>query len=249
MAERDVLQLGAAAGGAGPAPGTGRAAAGPAMLVTGALPGSPASGLLRRAPDRLGAVLHAVADWLLAWNRATAGSSRATAALLERRLLGPAERIAAAVPATARHAASMRALAERLDGAPLVTVAAHRDLTMSNVLVGSTGLGVVDWEAAGADDLPLLDLWYALADGVARARGVDHRHAVASLRAAATTLPAGLAALPARHAAALGLSADQARLGFHACWLGHADDELSRGTPGPFLAVVEAIAAQDRDRP
>ena len=143
----------------------------------------------------------------------------------------------------------MQALAGRLEGAPLVTVAAHRDLTMSNVLVGPDGLGVVDWEAAGAGDLPLLDLWYALADGVARAHGVPHGSAVERLRAGAAALPAGVAGLPAAHAAALGLSPDQALLGFHACWLGHADDELRRGAPGQFVGVVGMIAARDGGRP
>lgn len=229
--------------GPGSAEATGRA-----MLVTGALAGSPASALLRRASDRLTPVLRAVSDWLLAWNRATAATATVSAALIERRLLGPAARVAESIPALAPHAAAMRALAARLTGEPLATVAVHDDLTMSNVLLGPDGLAIVDWEAARPDDLPLLDLWYALADGLARARGVEHARAVEILCDAAPGDAPVLAGLPAEHAAALGLSADQARLGFHACWLCHADDELRRGTRGPFVAVVEALAARRAPR-
>jgi hypothetical protein len=212
------------------------------MLVTGALPGSPASALLRRRPDRLTAVLLALSDWLLAWNGATAATSTAGETLLERRLLGPAARVAEAVPFAAPYAAAMRELAARLDGEPLVTVAVHDDLTMSNVLVSSGGLGIVDWEAARGADLPLLDLWYALADGLARARRIDHVSAVQVLRGDAPDIAPAIEGLPAEHAEALGLSPDQAQLGFHACWLGHADDELRRGAPGPFVAIVAALA-------
>jgi hypothetical protein len=110
------------------------------------------------------------------------------------------------------------------------------------VLVSAGGLGIVDWEAARGADLPLLDLWYALADGLARARGIDHLGAVDILRGDATDIAPAIDGLPAEHAEALGLSPGQAQLGFHACWLGHADDELRRGAPGPFVAIVEALA-------
>ena len=246
-AERDALELlGAAAAAAGAAiavPRT-RAAGGPAILVADALPGQPAAALLRRSPAQLDAVLRAVGDWLLAWNRATATTATASQALLERRLVAPAARLAAARPALAQHAEAMRRLAASLEGTALVTVAVHDDLTMSNVLVGPSGLAIVDWEAASADGLPLLDLWYALADGVARARRVAHVQAVEMLTRGSSPLPPALAGLPGRHAAALGISTGQALLGFHACWLSHADDELRRRQAGPFLPVVEALAAQ-----
>ena len=35
---------------------------------------------------------------------------------------------------------------------------------------------------------------------------------------------------------------DQALLGFHACWLQHAADEIDRGAEGAFVEVVAAIA-------
>ena len=51
--------------------------------------------------------------------------------------------------------------------------------------------------------------------------------------------------MPAQHAAALRLNADETVLAFHACWLGHADNELSRGLEHrPFTATVRAIVAR-----
>jgi hypothetical protein len=250
-AERAALgSLGAAAAAAGAAVPQLRPATDRALLAAGALAGRPAAALLARSPERLDDVLRAVGDWLLAWNRATAATAPATAAVLERRLLRPAARVAAAKPATAPYAEAMRRLAARLNGAPLVSVPVHDDLTMSNVLLDGGRLGIVDWEAASPEGLPLLDLWYALADALARSRRVGHVRALEMLttEGGPDAPPAALAALPAAHAAALGLSADQALLGFHACWLGHAADELSRGAPGPFVEIVEMLAVKEAAR-
>jgi hypothetical protein len=46
---------------------------------------------------------------------------------------------------------------------------------------------------------------------------------------------------------ALGLTPDQQMLGFHACWLHHASNELDRGTAGgPFTAVVRVLSPDER---
>jgi hypothetical protein len=50
-----------------------------------------------------------------------------------------------------------------------------------------------------------------------------------------------LAERPARDAASLGPTADQALLGFHACWLQHAGDE-SDGVGRTILDVVSSVA-------
>jgi hypothetical protein len=249
-AERAALvRLGPVAAAAGAAVPTPRPAQAAGVLAVDALPGRPASALLAGSAAQTDGVLRVVASWLLAWNRSTAVTCRATPALLEQWLLGPAARVAAALPSTARHAECMRQLAARLEGSALVTVAAHNDLTMSNVLLDEGRLSIVDWEAAQADGLPLLDLWYALADGVARGRRVGHARAVELLVSAAPGPLRSLAELPAAHAAEQGISSDQALLAFHACWLRHADDELRRGTPGPFLAAAEAVATLELRRP
>jgi hypothetical protein len=114
---------------------------------------------------------------------------------------------------------------------------------MANVLAARRAPGIIDWEAATAAGLPLVDLWYALADGVARAGRVTHASAVAALATDRAPAPPVLAMLPAQHAAALRLSVEEGTLAFHACWLGHADTELRRGDEGPFSGVVRAVAS------
>ena len=65
-------------------------------------------------------------------------------------------------------------------GEPLPTVAAHGDLTMSNVLLGEGAPGVVDWEASTATGVPLRDLLYAAVDATAAADGYRDRLAPSS---------------------------------------------------------------------
>jgi hypothetical protein len=113
---------------------------------------------------------------------------------------------------------------------------------MANVLVAEDGIGIVDWEAAAPDCLPLGDVWYALVDALARARRTSHADALAMLMTGDHGLPAHVADAPATLARTLGLTRDQALAAFHACWLGHAANELRRGqTGGPFLEIVHAI--------
>jgi thiamine kinase-like enzyme len=135
-------------------------------------------------------------------------------------------------------------LARRLVQAELVTVATHNDLTMANIVLGKGNrLGILDWESAKAAALPLGDLWYALADAVARARRITHADAVSALVTRAPGVPNNLVRMPSQHGSALELTVDEQAIGFHACWLGHADNELRRGKPdGPFAAVVAAVA-------
>jgi hypothetical protein len=115
---------------------------------------------------------------------------------------------------------------------------------MSNILVAGPAPGILDWESATATGLPLVDLWYALADGVARAGRVTHASAVEALATRTAPAPTALARIPAEHAAALRLSIDETILAFHVCWLGHADDELRRGAKDrQFCGVVRAVAA------
>ncbi len=244
--EREALlaygRTAAQAGAAVPFP---RHAPSGAVLASDALRGQPASALMAHSPDRRGDVIGAVASWLLAWNRATLGSTAATEEVVERWLLDPLKRILAAKPSTVQYADSVRRLADRLVGSPVATVVVHNDLTMSNVLLDAGNIGIVDWEAADGAGPPLLDLWYMLADGVSRSWRIGHTSAVKLLVARSPSIPNMLSDLPGAHASSLGLSDDQVRLGFHACWLGHADDEVQRDAPGTFLDLVEAIAADE----
>jgi hypothetical protein len=239
-----LARLGGPARAAGAAIPATRPAHAPWLLGAEALRGRPAAALLARRPGRLGPVAMSVARWLTTWNRTTARTVDATPALLERMLLAPAAHVQHAGAADPGYVDALRRLAARLEDTSLLATAAHNDLTMANVYVSPGGIGVIDWETASGDGLPLTDLWYALADGVARAARVSHARAVRALVDGGPPAPRALARTPAEHAARLALNADQARLGFHCCWLQHADTELSRGLrDGRFLAVVSEVSA------
>jgi hypothetical protein len=243
--EREALEtLGAGAARAGAAVPVVRPVAVPWLLATAPLAGQPASAVLSRDAGQLGRIATAVADWLLVWGRATASATVATSAVLDELLLVPLERVAAALATPPAYRDALHRLAGRLEGHELVLTAAHNDLTMANVLDAGDGIGVIDWEDASGADLALGDLWYSLADALSHARGLTHAEAVEALVRGAPEAPAALAAAPAKLSAELSLSRDQSLLGFHACWLGHAADELQRGqSDHPFLPVVRHVAS------
>ena len=245
--ERAALQaLGDAARRAGAGIAAVVAAPAPGLLAASALPGSPASALLARDPALAAEILTALGGWLARWNAATSTRAPAQPEWLHRLLVAPAERLEAvgSDAPLGQYVAALRSLAERLAGREVVLTATHNDLTMSNVLVAGGHLSVVDWEGASAAGPPLSDLWYAIADGVSRARRVAHAQAVRALARRCAPLPAALAYAPEEHARGLGLAEDESLLSFHACWLHHAGNELDRGArDGPFRAVVEAVAA------
>jgi hypothetical protein len=243
--EREALEaLGPAAARAGAAVPVLRPVGIPWLLAMAPLAGPPASAVLARDAGQLGRLATAVADWLRAWGRATASATVASPAVLDELLLAPLEQVAAALSMPPAYRDALQRLAGRLAGHELVLTAAHNDLTMANVLDAGDGIGVVDWEEAAAAGLPLRDLWYALADALARARGLTHAEAVEALVRGAPETPAALAAAPANLSVELSLSRDQSLLGFHACWLAHGADELRRGqSEGPFLAVVRQVAS------
>ena len=245
QAERAALELlGATAAAAGASVPVPKPSSYPWMLAVDALAGRSAAAVLAGAPRRLVPIEGAVADWLLRWNAATASHVPATVQLLERLLVGPVERLVAAGIASERYARAMATLAARLEGRSLLMVAVHGDLTMANVLAAKRAPGIVDWESATAAGLPLVDLWYAFADGVARAARVTHAAAVEALVTDTAPAPPALARLLDEHASALRLTVADRTLAFHACWLGHADNELRRGDKDRhFSGVVRAVAA------
>lgn len=254
--EREALEaLGAAAARAGAAVPVLRPLARPGLLATAPLAGQPASAVLSRDAGQLARLAMAVADWLSAWGRTTASTTMATSVLLDKLLLIPLEQVASALSTPPAYRDWLHRLAGRLEGHELVLTAAHNDLTMANVLDAGDSIGVVDWEGAAGADLPLRDLWYSLADALTHAHGLTHAEAVEALVRPAPATPAALAGAPAKLSAELSLSRDQSLLGFHACWLAHAGNELLRGqSDRPFLPVVRQVASAgllwpDRDGP
>ncbi|HVF79930.1 MAG TPA: hypothetical protein VNA28_16680, partial [Solirubrobacteraceae bacterium] len=218
----------------------------PGLLATTALAGPTASAVIARDPARATATMVAASGWLCRWAGATAATVAAGPQVLHRLLLEPAARVEAAGGGghMSEYAAALGSLAARLEGCSIVLAPAHNDLTMSNiVLLDGGAIGIVDWESACAAMPPLVDLWYVLADGVARGGTLTHAQAVTALVQGGQAAPAALAGAPDERARELALTADEALLAFHACWLHHACNELDRGQrDGPFLAVVQAVA-------
>jgi aminoglycoside phosphotransferase (APT) family kinase protein len=202
-------------------------------FVATAVPGRPVEDLLLHNRDRVPDVIALVAGWLARWNEATAHRRPLTDADVERHLLAPAGRIGA----SEGYGRFLAALGARALGADVPFVAAHNDLTCSNLLVDGPRIGVLDWEEATAEGLPLADLVYAGADAVAAADGYADR---------ATAWAASEPLVQPRVdeiAERLGLSPAFAELCIHACWLRHAanEAEADAGDARPFAAIVRRL--------
>ncbi|MDX6515384.1 MAG: hypothetical protein QOH73_1050 [Gaiellaceae bacterium] len=205
--------------------------------------GRPAARAIAEAPHLLPAVLERVADWLLAWQRATAAARPLARSELQAMLLDPLALVAPRLADAPAYSDWLEALCGDVEGLPLARVAVHHDLTMANVLLGDgVPIGVVDWEMAREDGLPLVDLVYAIADAAAaRERYTARPEAFDEMFGAQ---PATLATrLVGRQTEDLNLEPRLIRVCFHACWLHHAANE-ARVSPGggPFLAILERVA-------
>jgi hypothetical protein len=214
------------------------------VLATSPVPGAPAAGILTAHPGHAGAILGRLAAWLGGWHARTARPRALTPVDLERHVLAPLGRLAPLLaPAYADWLGARCAAAL---GSVVPFAPAHQDLTMVNVLVDGRGLGIVDWETATEEAPPLIDLPYALADAVAACAGygdrVDAFHRCFGPPAGGV---AGMAqAVLAGTARASGASAAALSLGFHACWLSHAVNDLERDGPtGPFVRMAQVLAA------
>jgi hypothetical protein len=221
----------------------------PRPLASGA--GRSVATLLAEGRLRAGAVQTGVARWLQAWGSATLRRRPLREQDLGSHLLAKAELLPLG-PERERYQTYLRSLCARAAGAACPFVAAHRDLTAANLVVDANGsLGVVDWEEAVEESLPLADFLYLAADAVAAERGYADR--VEAFRACFSPegrAAAAVAALRRQLAGSLDLPRLVQEVCFHACWLHHAANEAARSAgsaDGPFVAIVKTIAA-DPDR-
>lgn len=217
---------------------------GPAeALTTGVVPGGDLFRVLHRNPGALTKSAGLVVDLVSRWNEAT---TRSVDDSFRHGVVGP--EIASDL-ATIRSVTDIGPWCDDLlerwsddDLCPRVAVIAHRDLTSWNVLVDADGgVGIVDWESATADGLPLQDLWYLLADLLVTT-GRSRTEAVLALRRGEAPLPAAMLAAVERLRTGLGIDDRQRGLLFDLTWVTHAANEIRRGSTGPFVAVVEALA-------
>jgi Ser/Thr protein kinase RdoA (MazF antagonist) len=218
-------------------------------LVETALTGEKAAVLLHGQPQLLEGLLARLADWLVAWNSATAQPRVLTHELLDRLLLRPAAELEPALRAGAVYQYGLRALAGRLLGQTMPFVAAHGDLTMVNVLMDEKKpLGVIDWETASESGLPLTDFYYAAVDAAAAVYDYrDRPAAYAACFAAGGRYRDLVARLEARIVEALALTADQVDLSFQASWLVFAlaeRRETAKSAPDEFLEIARRAATE-----
>jgi hypothetical protein len=220
--------------------------AGPgAILLEKPIEGRSAVALLRWRQQSVPAVVARITDWLVRWNRNTVRTRTVDRGWLEEQVLQPS----AALPSLRDRPAYLAWLQDqchRLAGQSVPVVAAHNDLTMSNLLVTADWrLGVLDWEAAG-ERLPLGDLLYAVVDAAAA-----EDHYVDRVDAFRHCFEIGgrwyqlVGDAEAKIRGATGAGPEIAAFSFHACWLQHAAAEAAKRLPAeprPFLRMVERIA-------
>ena len=193
-------------------------------------------------PARFERALERIAAWLLEWQQSSARGAALAPRIEE--VLAAATTVAAMLDSGEEYLGRVRALAARVEAA-IPLVAAHQDLTAINVLDDDGRLGIVDWEHARADGLPLTDLLYAAADlSAAVGRYADRRGAFLDCFSEDGRWRSLLAHAERRVARGLGFSEEAADLCFHACWAHHAANELraSGGEPGEFVELARLAA-------
>lgn len=251
--EADALnRLGASAKGAGaivPTVCTRPNNATNAVRLQTALPGRSAAAVLSTKPDQLGQVVGNLCRWLLAWNQATVSRQVLEYRHLSNELLTPAEELAPHLPHGDVYVDWLKRCAERLIHAPLPFVAAHRDLTMHNILLGEGDqLAIIDWESSSEHAVPLADFYYAIVDAVGATQpDKDRLVAFTACFTAGGAFRDLVVNWHSQMMRMLGISDEWAELSFHACWLHHACNEYRAGgelNQSPFLEIAQRLAAR-----
>ena len=217
-------------------------------LVLEALPGTSAAAILTEQPTAYEGIVRRLGAWLEAWSRATCRSRPLDQALLDGWVLQPARRLADRLEDGAAYATWLEGRCGELVGRPVPLVATHNDLTMSNVLLQPDGrLGILDWEAATAEGLPLRDFVYAVVDATAARDGYRDRPGALS-RCFGDGAQGVVAEVLRRLRRAIGVPDAFATVVFHACWLQHAEDEARKRAPGEPLPFLECVQRAMRIR-
>jgi hypothetical protein len=194
-------------------------------------------------------VMDKLSRWLAAWGGSTGGAST-DSTRLRQQVLGAASALAALLPDGGRYTEWLASRFAELD-CLVPVVPAHNDLSVWNVVLDKhRALGVLDWEEACAEGLPLVDFFYAKIDAVMCSRRDSNR--LAAVQACFT--PPGAyyntcSELLRRLKHAVAVPDELVDLCFHACFLSHAANELARdpcSREQQFLSVA-AWTAEHRD--
>ena len=219
---------------------------GHAVLLQTKLHGQAVGALLASRSHRLPDILDRVVSWLESWNASTIAAIRTDRELLKREILDPAALLAPLLDQGDEYEKWLK-LQCRAARTTIAVVTTHNDLTMWNLVVGQDEkLGVVDWESARENDLPFVDLFYAVVDAIAIARGYDDRSRVMeACFVSGGAHERATAELLKRLRRVVQAPDDMVELCFHACWLHHAANECGRGEPSkprPFFKIVQWLA-------
>ncbi|MDP9224272.1 MAG: phosphotransferase [Actinomycetota bacterium] len=217
------------------------------LMLESVVPGRSAAVILSEAPQQLSDVWLRVSEWLQRWNCQSLEAKPLTEDRLASEVIGPAKLLAHLFEGGDRYAERLEEQCARLVGESVPFTAAHNDLTMANLLFDEGGrLGVVDWESAREDSLPLMDFYYAMVDAASAAnRYADRPQAFRDCFTSAGRNAPAVDHLEGRLRRALGLSTSIAELGFHACWLHHAanEDRMDPSASRPFLSILRCVAS------
>jgi hypothetical protein len=220
------------------------------LLAETPVQGHPAAIEIDGSPRQARQALTTLAGRLRDWQAASAHRRALRPDDVERDLIAPAVRLAAALPDG--YVDDLGARAAELIGSEVPFVAAHHDVTAANVML-ATGdrIGLIDWEEATLEALPLGDLASAAVDFAAasdryRDRVAAYRHCFEP-GGRFTTLTTELVTAAA---GALGIGAEPVRIALEACWLRHADNERAAVADPeeerPFLSIMRRVAAEAR---
>lgn len=215
-------------------------------LFMSGLPGQPASILLRERPSALPNVVGQLSGWLARWHAATLSQFEFTTARCEQLILAPARLLAPELDRADAYVEWLTKACGRLIGRAVPFVCAHNDLTMSNVLIDEKApLGIVDWEEARVDGLPLADFWYSACDAVLAASSRDRISAFSECFPSSATRSGLIQSYERELASIIGPAPPEwIELCFHACWIHHAVNERARKTSEDrsFLAIVNRLS-------
>lgn len=219
------------------------------VMVQSALPGRTAAALLATNPDQLVTVVEKLFGWLLAWNKTTVSRKFVKQSHLEREILTPAEQLAAHVPHGEAYVGWLRNRCMKLLDVQVPFVAAHRDLTMHNVLLEGAGqIAIVDWESGTMEAAPLADFFYAIVDTVLATRlNEDRLAAFTSCFTEGGAFRSLVVEWQSHFMRTLDISNEWVELCFHACWLHHAHNEYKANGESSqmwFLKIVQRLASQ-----
>jgi hypothetical protein len=216
-------------------------------LIQNMVHGQSVAALLAAEPDRCSILVEQITSWLLRWHQATRIIQPLRSELLQMKLLVPLTILAPYICGSREYHDWLAARCCAAIDALAPMVAAHNDLTMWNIVVTDEGrLGILDWETACQESLPLVDFFYAVTDAVAAAHSYTDRLAAFEACFAPSGAYRSMVARLLQHLSRiLQIAPNVVELCFHACWLHHALNEHHASRPGeprPFLQIVQTLA-------